>query len=74
NTNAQSQESLLESIAQRTDENGQSNDSLLEAQLQKTDEVNTSIQELTKKLDPKEIGDGATFVVKGLKGDKGDKG
>jgi hypothetical protein len=36
--------------------------------------VSKSVEQLANKLDPKEIGDGATFIVKGLKGDKGDKG
>ena len=36
--------------------------------------VSESIEKLAESLSPKEIGDGASFIVKGLKGDKGDKG
>jgi hypothetical protein len=38
-----------------------------------TDKIVQSVKELSDKLEPKEIGDGAVFTVKGLKGDKGDK-
>lgn len=43
------------------------------AQLEATMDVTDKLEELTQKLEPKEIGDNATFIVKGLKGDKGDK-
>lgn len=43
------------------------------AQLDVALDISEKLEELTQKLEPKEIGDNATFVIKGLKGDKGDK-
>jgi hypothetical protein len=38
------------------------------------EDIASSINSLAESLSPKEIGDGASFIVKGLKGDKGEKG
>jgi hypothetical protein len=76
-------EPLLEAILQNQDSNAKSQEQLLEAILMQNEKNNPEpvleaslqvLDKIEKKLDPKELGDGATFIVKGIKGDKGDKG
>jgi len=67
---------LLEALIQQNEKNNP--EPVLEATLvqskKNTKEIVGAVESLTKKLEPQELGDGATFVVKGTKGDKGDQG
>lgn len=67
---------LLEVLIQQNEKNNP--EPLLEANIEQskknTKEIIGVVKDLTEKLEPKELGDGATFIVKGTKGDKGEKG
>ncbi len=81
-------EPLLEALLQNQDKHLSSHEQVLEANLQKLGDIDLTlesqlveqnkttkaVEDLTKKLEPKELGDGASFVVKGIKGDKGEDG
>lgn len=65
---------LLETIIEQNADNNV--EPLLEASLELQDKKGSEIKEainiLAEKLNPKEIEDGASFIIKGVKGDKGD--
>jgi len=69
--------SLLEHSLQQQAKNGETAEQQLETADKTFNEVkgvSAGIKDLVEKLSPQEIGDGAVFTVKGLKGDTGDKG
>ncbi len=79
-------ESTLEHMIINDDENAKETQGLLEQQLIKQDEIDQTldhslvvqtdtrdaVKDLAEKLNPQEVDDNMTFVVKGKKGDKGD--
>lgn len=69
--NSSNQQALQEHTLLKTHEHAQNAESIAENQLVKLDDIDKNIKQLSTKLDPKEVGDGSTFIVKGVKGDAG---
>jgi len=75
--NSQEIQSVLEHNLQQNAKNGETLEQQLQVQdltLEAQKETTKAVKEIAQNLNPQEIGDGMTFVVKGLKGDKGEQG